>query len=435
MFLVRYAHLDRMFVKEGDLVRCAVAWGGRVSPATQIGVMGNTGESFGAHLHIDVVRVPLNFNLRYQRYTMADIQNNNPPPSVAELNHFVDDTLFESPIRITAGFNDPEYIKRFNRPHPAIDVVPTQASKTTIFWNRSFAGRVIHAGFDRWYGNTVVIMYTTLPRGVQPEEPPVELPEPQPEVPFTNSTVERVLPNGITIYEMERKSPVVSTYGQTETFQRKIRYIKMHPDNFGFSTGAGLVQQTGYAGMNGTFYSIENGTRRLFPLNLILMGSKVIRYGAIHRDDGFPETVLCRYTDGSFGMERVMNAQMLFQNNSMNHRSRVLWGIGGISYLGPFGYTPAQEGYDPNHVARNLGSFRRTAHTTMGIDAEGFIYLIRSWESTRPEATEHAKSLGCIYAIGLDGGGSTSYNVPNPHQRRLSTREVANHLLALDLEV
>ena len=43
------------------------------------------------------------------------------------------------------------------------------------------------------------------------------------------------------------------------------------------------------------------------------------------------------------------------------------------------------------------------------------------------------KEMGCIYAIGLDGGGSVQYITPNV--KKLSTRKVANHLVATNLKV
>ena len=45
-YTVRYAHLESISVKEGQTIK----------EGDVIGIMGNTGQSFGAHLHIDVVR-------------------------------------------------------------------------------------------------------------------------------------------------------------------------------------------------------------------------------------------------------------------------------------------------------------------------------------------------------------------------------------------
>jgi len=157
MYLVRYGHLERILVNVGDVCQADITWSGKLSPATQIGISGNTGISTGTHTHIDVVRVPYDPNFRYKKYTQQDIFNGNPPADKEELHYFADDTLFKAPLVITTHYLSKEYEKQFNRVHPALDVV-SQGAKI-IYWNRSTRGRVVHTGYDNGYGNNVVIAF------------------------------------------------------------------------------------------------------------------------------------------------------------------------------------------------------------------------------------------------------------------------------------
>jgi hypothetical protein len=418
-YIARYAHLDKILCEVGQDLRPAISWGNARFAASRIGIMGNTGMSDGAHLHLDVIEIPAS-EYAYVKYTQDQIYGGNPKANEAELNYFMDDTLFECPIRITVAFNSPSYFTLYKRRHPSMDAVPTVAANTTIFWNRSFQGKVIDTGFDAAYGNYVIVAYT------KPQTKEGEIVKEAPQSILRDFT-KTVIPLVGDIYKNPTRSEKRSTFGQSKTFGGGYRFLKIHPDNFGIVVGTNVVEKTGYCGMNGTFFDTETGGRA-FSVNILLLKNDVIRYGAIHRSAGFKETVLCRYRDGAFGVERVLDAQQLFVNNSMNYESRVLWAIGGISYLGKFGYTPAQEGYSVTS-----GSFRVTNHTTMGIGKDGFIYLVRSYNTSRPIAMEHMKDLGCELAIGLDGGGSTQYVAPDKTASKFSTRKVANQLVAIDL--
>lgn len=143
-YTVRYAHLESISVKEGQTIK----------EGDVIGIMGNTGQSFGAHLHIDVVR-----GRQTKIYTLAEIEAGKYTPEPKQLNYFIDEGLFKSRPRITTHYCDAEYMRTLKKLHYGYDVIPLAATKA-IYWNRSKLGNVSavfenHAG----YGNCVYVTF------------------------------------------------------------------------------------------------------------------------------------------------------------------------------------------------------------------------------------------------------------------------------------
>lgn len=148
IYTVRYAHLANVY----DL-KC----GHILSQGARIGLMGNTGQSTGAHLHIDCVE-----GLQLGPYSLQMIDEGNPKSALRQLNYFIDDTLFNSPIAITTYYGDPEYQTLFKKVHHGYDVVPKSRlpKDFTIYWNRSKPGRVTNIKFDKdGYGTHVFIAF------------------------------------------------------------------------------------------------------------------------------------------------------------------------------------------------------------------------------------------------------------------------------------
>jgi len=143
-YTVRYAHLSRIDVVAGQAVK----------EGDIIGIFGNTGQSTGAHLHIDCVR-----GFQTKRYSMAEIENGKYISDPKQLNHFIDDALFGVAPRITTYYCEPEYQKMFRKLHFGYDVVPTSGAGF-IFWNRSKLGRVSAIlKDDAGYGNCIYITF------------------------------------------------------------------------------------------------------------------------------------------------------------------------------------------------------------------------------------------------------------------------------------
>ena len=142
---VRFCHLEHKptlnigdVVKRGDIV----------------GRMGNTGQSSGAHLHIDCVE-----GMHSMVWRLGQMEANVITPSIRQLNYFIDDELFNTPHEITTYYGCPDYMKLYNKVHCAYDVVPKNRDRNyfDIFWNRSKHGTITAIGYDDigygWYIN------------------------------------------------------------------------------------------------------------------------------------------------------------------------------------------------------------------------------------------------------------------------------------------
>ena len=142
LYTVRFAHLKkpsplafRATVKRGDIV----------------GTMGNSGQSTGAHLHIDCVQ-----GRRTRLYRLNDIYANDPMADFAQLSLFIDEELGAGPFRITTHVYDYRYKSKGKwKPHPGYDVVVNEH----IYWNRSMDGSVVLKGYDKGYGHFVCITF------------------------------------------------------------------------------------------------------------------------------------------------------------------------------------------------------------------------------------------------------------------------------------
>ncbi len=145
-YTVRYAHLELLpNLKIGD----------HIYYGDYIGVMGSTGQSTGQHLHIDVVE-----GTPTRIFLLSEMYAGNPKPEIKQLNYFIDDALFKSPLIITTYYGDPVYMSRFGKIHLGYDVVPRDKTKKQIYWNRNIYG-VVTAKYenDPGYGNMIYIAF------------------------------------------------------------------------------------------------------------------------------------------------------------------------------------------------------------------------------------------------------------------------------------
>ena len=140
LYTVRFAHLKEpsplsFIVKRGDVV----------------GIMGSTGQSTGAHLHIDCV-----MGEQKSLYRLNDIHANDPMADFGQLALFIDEELGAGPFRVTTNIYDYRYIINGKwKAHPGYDVVVEKE----IYWNRSMDGTVVLKGHDRGYCNYVCIAF------------------------------------------------------------------------------------------------------------------------------------------------------------------------------------------------------------------------------------------------------------------------------------
>ena len=130
-YTVRFAHMAfKPEWKIGDVIK----------RGDVIGIMGSTGQSTAAHLHIDCVE-----GEQKQTYRLVDI-GGRLVSSKKQLDYFIDNELFGILAVITTGYLDKEYLQVFGKDHPAYDVVPRDRLEShdhfPIHWNRSKPGTV-----------------------------------------------------------------------------------------------------------------------------------------------------------------------------------------------------------------------------------------------------------------------------------------------------
>ena len=148
-YTVRFAHLKQMSgLRVGD----------KVAPYAPLGVMGNTGASNGAHLHLDVIE-----GLRGTQWRQADMDTGDLKAAPKQAAYFIDDALFGIAPVITTQYADPQYLVNHKKIHQAFDVVPEDRhiseSHYAIWWNRSVTGTVVYSDFDDVYGYTLMISF------------------------------------------------------------------------------------------------------------------------------------------------------------------------------------------------------------------------------------------------------------------------------------
>lgn len=148
-YTVRFAHLDKLPTwKRGD----------KIKPGDVIGIMGSSGQSTAAHLHIDCAQ-----GEQTRLYHLADY-NTVINPSPWQLLLFIDKDLFGVDPIVTTGYADLAYFMERKKAHHGFDVVPWDRRSTNahfaIHWNRSMVGTVSLVGYDQaGYGNHIYITF------------------------------------------------------------------------------------------------------------------------------------------------------------------------------------------------------------------------------------------------------------------------------------
>ena len=142
---VRYAHLRQpSTLKKGEIVK----------RGDRLGIVGNSGQSYGVHLHIDDV---IGHNNHIWR--VADYESGLVMPDVRQLReYFIDKELFGgNNFRISQYFFEPSYTAKLGKRHWGFDLVPSFDGIPWVYWNRSLDGEVIGNGNDPGYGNYLMI--------------------------------------------------------------------------------------------------------------------------------------------------------------------------------------------------------------------------------------------------------------------------------------
>jgi len=141
------------------------------------------------------------------------------------------------------------------------------------------------------------------------------------------------------------------------------------------------------------------------PCSIMINKGVNIYPASCHGWLGFPETVLYRYKDGTFGIGRFINA------SEIPNRSNVLWAVGGMGLLDK--YAPSSEGF--SKFVKDGKSYdysdvtRLTNHTLIGVK-NNKIYLCYVKNMTGSQGNEYAKQCGFEKAVWLDGGHIAAIN-------------------------
>ena len=145
IYTVRYAHLHELpLLKVADIVQAG----------DKIAIAGNTGASAGRHLHIDCVEGAID-----QNWKLIQAENNQVKSNPRQLNYFIDKGVFDTEIAITTYYCEPEYQIKYSKVHKAYDVVPKDRLHWDVHWNRTNSGKVVSVGFDKSYGNYLLISF------------------------------------------------------------------------------------------------------------------------------------------------------------------------------------------------------------------------------------------------------------------------------------
>lgn len=123
-------------------------------PGESFGVMGNSGQSTGPHVHVDVVE-----GFKTHLYKQSDIESGEPKVALKQLAYFADSGLFKAPMRVTTYVADPRYFERFSKVHMGLDIVPVADINTPVlYWNRSMPGRILRVLVDsNSYGHCLYV--------------------------------------------------------------------------------------------------------------------------------------------------------------------------------------------------------------------------------------------------------------------------------------
>ena len=241
--------------------------------------------------------------------------------------------------------------------------------------------------------------------------------------------------NGNVIHYIVGDTPKNSYYGQSEQ-SGNIRYIDASPLNIMFGIGDTTVKETGKYGSNGTF-SWGKAVNGIMKFGDEVLGERSSRYWS---PDGkhYPQSVLCYYRDGTFGVEKIKTASEISKP--------IWWAVGGIGLISQYGYNPDSEGFkkvwslEEEKFIDYSDVLRFTDHMSIGVDYKDRVFLIRSWQVYRKTTIEHGKLLNLKYMVGLDSGGSTQMVTPewsrpsDNYEKYVSpTRKVYNKILVKDL--
>ncbi len=161
------------------------------------------------------------------------------------------------------------------------------------------------------------------------------------------------------------------------------------------SQGATITKYTN--AISGSFLSGKD------PCSVMIRDGEIISPNACHYWQTYPESVLYKLKDGSYGIKRVRTAYELPKG--------VVTAVGGMGLLD--NYNPSDEGFKRMIVNGKSLDFsdvlRKTNHTMTGVK-NGYVYLCYCKNMTAAQVNAYAQKLGLELAIMLDGGHVAAIN-------------------------
>lgn len=189
--------------------------------------------------------------------------------------------------------------------------------------------------------------------------------------------------------------------------------IETTPDNIKIEVLGNTLHNSGQYGINGTFFDtktapVDNPNSCVF----IAMnnGKPVSSNAQFNGYNAPPRATMIYHTNGKMGFRKLQNINSI--------RGITQWAIGGYMV----------KPYMDFKNEKMPGSINyKTAHTYIGYDEEGNIYLIVKPNHMIYEIVPLLNDLGITNAIVLDGGGSSQLNHPNGNFR--SSRKINTAIL------
>lgn len=192
----------------------------------------------------------------------------------------------------------------------------------------------------------------------------------------------------------ETKPNTGTTYGK----YRDMFYAAVDPSNVSvFVQNATIYNCNANNAINGTFFWQGK------PNGIIIQDGKALCSASSHAWRGYPQSVIYCDVDGKVGITVIKSS------SAFPHIERVKWAIGGFSLINPSGSSPEKEGFN----AQYADVLRNTYKTSVGYNPERdkIILAIHLRSTSYTNQRLDMQSIGCKFAIGLDGGGSTTMKV------------------------
>lgn len=218
---------------------------------------------------------------------------------------------------------------------------------------------------------------------------------------------------GFIVVEEKEKNPIKADKRSRALTVGNAKIIKTTPDNIYIPVLGSNLFKGGFYGVNGTFF--DTATAPVSSPNscvfIAVNGGKSISNNA--SINGYPGKVArgtIHYNGKRLGNRKVKRISELPKDTD--------WAIGGFTIKPYMDFKREQIPASINY---------KTAHTYLGYDAKGYVYLIVKPSHNVHEIVPTLNELGITQCILLDGGGSSQLNYRGI--RHYSSRNINTALL------